>query len=260
MIESWLAAKAGLIGVWFVALAAAERLAPSAPRPPGERRIARNLGLWAGNALMNPLLIVPIAAAAATFEVWRRPDAPAWVWLCIDLVALDLWAYGWHRANHEWRWLWRFHRVHHLDRFLDVTSAVRFHPGEVLISALARAPLLALADIALVSVVVFDVLMLAAALFHHSNLRLPRRLESVLRLVVVTPSHHWVHHHVRSEDTNSNYGAVLTLWDRLFGSWSATQRTPAMPIGLEAEPDRPLPALAAAPFAHAPGQAPAGSG
>ncbi len=237
--------KLAIVGVWFAALVLAERLRPAAPRPPGSdaSRWTRNLGLWATNTLMNPVITVPIAIAATAFDVWSRPAA-----LALDLLLLDLWAYLWHRANHEWPLLWRFHRVHHLDEFLDTTSAVRFHPGEVLISALARAPLIVAADIPIASIAMFDTLALAAALFHHSNVRLPAALEAGLRALIVTPSHHWVHHHAVRRDTDSNYGIVFTLWDRALGTWSPAARTPDMRIGVEGAADRPLPALAAAPF------------
>lgn len=239
-----------VVGAWFALLAAGERLAPAAKRPRGSEapRLARNLGLWAANTLMNPFITVPVGAAAAAFPLWARPDWPIWVALPLDLLLLDLWTYFWHRANHEWPLLWRFHRVHHLDEFLDTTSAVRFHPGEVLLSALARAPLIVAADIPFASIAVFDTLVLLAALFHHSNQRLPVWFERALRLVVVTPSHHWVHHHAVRADTNSNYGTLLTLWDSLFRSWSPTRRTPEMRIGVEGESDASPSALAAAPF------------
>ncbi len=239
-----------VVGAWFALLAAGERLVPAAKRPRGSEksRLTRNLGLWAANTLMNPFITVPIGAAAAAFPLWTRPDLPLWAALALDLLLLDLWTYCWHRANHEWRPLWRFHRVHHLDEFLDTTSAVRLHPGEVLISALARTPLIVAGDVSLASIAVFDTLVLLGALFHHSNLRLPALLERVARLVVVTPSHHWVHHHAVRADTNSNYGTLLTLWDRTFRSWSPTVRTPAMRIGVEGEGDKPSPMLAIAPF------------
>jgi sterol desaturase/sphingolipid hydroxylase (fatty acid hydroxylase superfamily) len=249
MIAALAPAKAAIAIAWFAMLALAERVAPAAPRPPHSdvARLARNLGLWAVNTLMNPFVTAPIGAAAAALPLWTRPDL-GWAGLVFDFVLLDLWTYAWHRANHECPLLWRFHRVHHLDQFLDTTSAVRFHPGEVLISALARAPLIIAADVPVLSLVLFDALMLLAALFHHSNVRLPRGLEAALRQLVVTPSHHWVHHHVERADTNSNYGGVLTLWDRLFASWSPHARTGDMRIGAGEDQDAPLWALAAAPF------------
>ncbi|MEQ1619493.1 MAG: sterol desaturase family protein [Terricaulis sp.] len=239
-----------VVSAWFALLAAGERLAPAAKRPRSSDapRLTRNLGLWAANTLMNPFITVPIGAAAAAFPLWARPDLAPWAAFALDLLLLDLWTYAWHRANHEWPLLWRFHRVHHLDEFLDTTSAVRFHPGEVLLSALARAPPIVAADVSLGSILLFDTLVLLGALFHHSNLRLPALLERALRVVMVTPSHHWVHHHALRADTNSNYGTLLTLWDSLFRSWSPTRRTPEMRIGVEGESDVSPSALAAAPF------------
>jgi sterol desaturase/sphingolipid hydroxylase (fatty acid hydroxylase superfamily) len=249
VIEALLSVKIIVIGAWFAVLAVGERLVPAAPRPPKSDapRLARNLGLWGANTLMSPFITVPIGVAAASLQVWTRPEL-GWAGLILDLLILDLWTYFWHRANHEWPLLWRFHRVHHLDRFLDATSAVRFHPGEVLISALARAPLIILADIQIASLLVFDALVLIGALFHHSNLKLPAKLESALRVVIVTPSHHWVHHHVERADTNSNYATLLTVWDRIFGSWSPHARTAEMAIGAGDDPDAPLARLALAPF------------
>ncbi len=239
-----------IIGAWFAALALGERLAAASRRPAGSdaARLPRNLGLWIANTAMNPFIIAPISVVAATFDLWSRPAAPLWAGMALDFLMLDLWAYAWHRANHAWPLLWRFHRVHHLDRFLDTTSAVRFHPGEVLISALARAPLIVAADIPITSIALFDSLLLLGALFHHSNLRLPATMEAALRAFIVTPSHHWVHHHVDVRDTNSNYAAILTLWDRLFASWSPTARTTDMPIGAGDAPDETLPRLAIEPF------------
>jgi sterol desaturase/sphingolipid hydroxylase (fatty acid hydroxylase superfamily) len=244
------AVKILVAAFWFAALALSERARPAAPRPheSDAPRLARNLGLWVANALMNPFITVPISVAASSFVLWSRPALPFWTGLALDLLVLDLWTYAWHRANHAWPLLWRFHRVHHLDQFLDTTSAVRFHPGEVLISALARTPLIVAVDVPIESIALFDTLALLGALFHHSNVRLPRRLEAVLRWVVVTPSHHWVHHHAMREDTDSNYGTLLTLWDRAFSSWSPTARVPGLEIGVENETDLKLPALVATPF------------
>ena len=243
--------KLAVTGVWAAALAAMERWRPASPRPPHSDapRLTRNLALWLANTLMNPVLTAPIAVAAAAAPLWSRPAAwQAWWAPALDFLVLDLWIYAWHRANHEWPLLWRFHEIHHRDAFLDVSSGVRFHPGEVLISALARAPLIIALDLPLASVLAFDGLVTIAALFHHSNVRLPAGLEALLRQLVVTPSHHWVHHHAVRRDTDSNYGAVLTLWDRVLGTWSPTVRTPGMAIGAEGAPDLPLAALAARPF------------
>lgn len=237
------------LAVWAAMIAGAERLRPATARPANETRVLRNLALWLANAAMNPLLTLPIAAGAAAFDPWTRPDL-GWPGFVLDLLILDLWAWAWHVANHRVPLLWRFHEVHHRDAFLDATSAVRFHPGEVLISALARVPLIVALDIPFASIIVFDALLTASALFHHSNIRLPSRAETLLRIVIVTPSHHWVHHHARRTDTDSNYGVLLTVWDRLFGQWSMRNRAPDMEIGVEGTAgDLSLLRLVARPFA-----------
>jgi sterol desaturase/sphingolipid hydroxylase (fatty acid hydroxylase superfamily) len=216
----------------------------------GLRRVARNLSLFGLNLLLSPLVVLPVTAWAASFEVGLRPAFwSGWHGLALDVLLLDLWIYWWHRLNHEWQPLWRFHQVHHLDETLDTTTAVRFHFGEVLLSALARAGVVVLLDFPLASVVVFEGLVLAASLFHHSDAGLPAGLERALGRVVVTPALHWVHHHALRADTDSNYGTIFAFWDPLFASRSLTRRWRGMPIGVERLRDRPLPRLLLAPFA-----------
>lgn len=241
-----------VFGVW-------ERLRPAAASPlllrlgqrsaAAWRRLGRNLGLAGVNALLSPLLVLPVSAWADGFSIGLRPAAwGGWPGLVLDLVLLDLWLYWWHRANHELLVLWRFHAVHHLDETLDTTTALRFHFGEVALSAVARALLIVLLDIPLTSVVLFEGLVLACTVFHHSDARLPGPVEGALSRVVVTPSIHWLHHHALRADTDSNYGTVLSCWDRLFRSRSCGRRTADMPIGVERMRDRPLLPLLAAPF------------
>lgn len=134
-------------------------------------------------------------------------------------MLLDGWIYWWHRANHEVRFLWRFHQVHHLDSFLDTTSALRFHAGEVLLSALVRGGVIFVVAVPFAHVVAFETLVVLAAIFHHSNVSLPDRLEQVLCLVIVTPSIHWVHHHASRADTDSNYSTVEATALRVRRLW-----------------------------------------
>ena len=254
--------KIALVGGWFAALFLAEHLAPAAPTPeairlsrhfsaPGWRRLARNVSFWLANACLSLLIVVPLtrlAADAAWVPQWR----PAW-WsgtagLLLDLLLLDFLIYWWHRANHRVSFLWRFHDVHHRDAFLDTTSAVRFHPGEVVLSALARAAVMVPLGLPLASVLSFEILVLLAALFHHSNIRLPGWFERPLSWLIVTPSIHWVHHHAARRDTDSNYGTVFSFWDRLFGSRSATPRSAGMAIGVDGESEKDLLTLAMLPF------------
>ena len=252
--QALLTYKVAAIGGWLALLFALERLLPAAARPIadgrfGWRRLGRNFGLFVLNIGLSPVLVVPVSALAASLALdWR----PAW-WsglpgLVVDLLLLDLFLYWWHRANHAVPLLWRFHEVHHLDRFLDTSSALRFHFGEVALSAVARTAIIVPLGVPLSSVLVFETLVLMAALFHHSNLRLPKRFEGALSRVIITPSIHWVHHHAVRADTDSNYGTILSLWDRLFASRSPTPRRLDMPIGVEGEHDRGLPALLVRPL------------
>jgi len=256
-IEDLLPWKTAAVIAWLGIFLIAERWRPAAREPRrvdgqpagGGRRLARNAALWLGNAALAPLLVVPVTLLAAGHRLGWRPD---W-WsgaggLALDLLVLDLAIYWWHRANHVVPLLWRFHEIHHLDRFLDVTSAGRFHFGEVALSALARAGVILLLDVPVTSVIVFETALLMAAIFHHSNLALPPGLERGLARVIITPSIHWVHHRARRRDTDSNYGTILSAWDRVFRTRSPTPRTLDMPIGVERRAERDLIGLIARPF------------
>jgi sterol desaturase/sphingolipid hydroxylase (fatty acid hydroxylase superfamily) len=271
-LTAFVAAKGVIVAAWFVLLFAGERLHPAAPRPMavaepwpgglpmlragGWARLGRNLALWLVNTVLSPLVVLPLtvwAAGQGTSEGGLDLGLrPAW-WsgasgLVADLLLLDVLIYWWHRANHRVPFLWRFHAVHHLDGFLDTTSALRFHFGEVLLSALARAAVIVALGIPLASVLAFEALLLVATIFHHSNLRLPAPLERALAAVIVTPSIHWVHHHAVRRDTDSNYATILSLWDPLFRSRSAMRRAPDMKIGVEGQGEESLAALLIRPF------------
>jgi len=244
-----LSGKGIAVAAMFAAMFLGERLLPAVRPPAGWRRAARNLGLWGANLALSPLIVLPITAWAAGHGLFARP---AW-WsglpgLALDLALLDFWIYWWHRANHEIPFLWRFHEVHHLDRFLDSTTALRFHFGEVALSALVRAGVIVAFGFPFVSVVAFETLVLVAALFHHSNLRIPSGLERALARVVITPSIHWVHHHRTRADTDSNYGTVFSFWDRIFGTRSPSPRRPDMPLGVEGREERDFARLLIIPF------------
>lgn len=201
----------------------------------------RNFGLWALFLIASPLLTFPLSALAAAHPLWPREGVTAAPLLAaVDLVLLDLWTYFQHRAYHEVPALWRLHAPHHFDEHLDTTTAGRFHVGEILASAALRLPLIMALAVPVAHVVAYDALLMAAALFHHSNIRLPARAERNLSRLVVTPAIHWVHHHAKRADTDSNYGGVLSVWDPIFGTRSRTPRQPSMKIGVEGEHDRPL--------------------
>ncbi len=253
--------KGALVLAWFAALFLAERWrplakVPNAPLAGGTlprfgiwSRVLRNLGLWVANVGLSPLVVIPVTLWASSHALDWRPD---WwsglLGLLIDLLILDFLIYWWHRVNHEVQFLWRFHEIHHLDGFLDTTSALRFHFGEVLLSASARALVIILLGMPFFSVIVFEILVLLSALFHHSNLRLGPRTERILAKVIITPAIHWVHHHAVRRDTDSNYGTIFSFWDPLFGSRSTTERWSEMPIGVERTAERGFFSLLIRPF------------
>lgn len=240
--------KAAVLLGWFATVFLLERLVAAAARPLASGRVVRNLSLWVLVMILSPLLVLPIAYWASEHALWSRPDAPIALWLATDLLVLDLFTYLLHIAYHRVPAMWRLHQPHHLDRFLDSTSALRFHFGEVLLSAIFRAPLVIAFAIPFAHVVVFELILTAVSIFHHSNIRLPSWLEYALSRVMVTPSIHWVHHHRRWEDTNSNYGGVLSIWDRIFRTKSATQRSPDMEIGTPGVDEKTLIGLLLAPL------------
>jgi len=248
--------KSVIVACLLLGLFIAERYSPSVIVPESVKsnnRITKNLSLWLCNSLLSPLIVLPITLYAVNLGVnWRSGAFGGWFdsWngLLIDIVILDLWIYWWHRANHRLPILWRFHRVHHLDQWLDVTSAVRFHFGEVFLSALVRSVVILCLGIPLVSVIIFEGLILINAGFHHSNIRLPVKLERVMSCVVITPSIHWVHHHAIQLDTDSNYGTIFSFWDRVFGSKSKNNRTLDMIIGLDERSDKSFTQLMLEPF------------
>jgi sterol desaturase/sphingolipid hydroxylase (fatty acid hydroxylase superfamily) len=241
--------KGFIVIVVLVALLVLERIYPMARVIGGLRRLGRNLGLSGLNAILSWLIVVPLTAAAVGHALeWRPLWWAGWQGLVADVLILDLWIYGWHRANHLFPLLWRFHKIHHLDNFLDASSGLRFHFAEVLLSSVVRAVVILLLGVPLASVLVFETLVAVFAMFQHSNLRLPQAFERVLSWVIVTPSIHWIHHHAVRSDTDSNYAFLLSVWDRVFQSRSPTVRTVEMPIGIEGKADQSLPELVKRPF------------
>jgi sterol desaturase/sphingolipid hydroxylase (fatty acid hydroxylase superfamily) len=258
-IEFLLSIKLMVVGGVLALFAIYERIYPAAGGPLLLRfgratkaawlRLFKNVSLLGINALISPIIVVPITVFAADHSFGFRPDWwSGWLGLGLDILLLDLWIYWWHRANHELQFLWRFHSVHHLDETLDTSSALRFHFGEVILSALVRGVVIVVFDLPLASVLLFEAIVLASAIFHHSDAKLPERLETALSKVIITPSIHWIHHHAIRADTDSNYGTLFSFWDPLFRSRSATKRTPDMPIGVEGLKDRSLPGLITTPL------------
>lgn len=218
---------------------------------------AGNLVLGVGNAAIAAVLFAAatlwITEAARQREIGLLPllglTGPARIALAV--VLFDLWQYAWHRLNHRVPFLWRFHAVHHSDRELDATSGFRFHTGEILLSSLARLAVLPLLGMTVGEVVVYELIFLPIVLFHHSNVRLPGRIDRALRWLIVTPWMHWVHHSDYRPETDSNYASIFSFWDRLFRSFRLRSDPGEIRLGLEdmeREEWATLPGMLAMPF------------
>jgi sterol desaturase/sphingolipid hydroxylase (fatty acid hydroxylase superfamily) len=149
----------------------------------------------------------------------------------LAVLLLDGWMYVWHRANHTIPVLWRFHRVHHSDRHMDVTTATRFHLGEHVTSSLLRLGLIPLLGIELWNLVVYDTLVIAITQFHHADISIGR-WDRWLRYLIVTPTMHKVHHSDYQPETDSNYSSVLSIWDRFAGSFRMRPDPKTLVFGL----------------------------
>jgi sterol desaturase/sphingolipid hydroxylase (fatty acid hydroxylase superfamily) len=146
---------------------------------------------------------------------------------------MDAWMYGWHRANHRIPLLWRFHRVHHSDPRLDVTTAARFHIGEIALSSTLRLAVFPLLGVALWQALLYEALLLPIIQFHHSNVALPERWDRLLRWVIVTPNMHRVHHSRFQPETDSNYSSIFSFWDRLARTFRQVHDARSLRIGLD---------------------------
>lgn len=146
-------------------------------------------------------------------------EIPFWVGALAASVLFDGWIYFWHRLNHVIPFFWRFHQVHHSDTQMDMSTALRFHPGEILLSSLVNIAVFVILGITIELIVVYKIVFNLNVLWHHSNIALPEKWDRLLRFVLVSPNMHRVHHSMKVRETNSNYSSVLSIWDRLFGSY-----------------------------------------
>ncbi len=231
----------------FALFAIVERLAPLVA-------VVRRRGRWATNlamvvidalalravAIALPALAVGAAvdAAAQGWGLFNQLGWPLWLEFVLAVLILDFAIWAQHWLTHRVPLFWRFHRVHHADPEFDVTTAVRFHPVEIAASMLLKIGLVyALGPLAL-AVLVFEVLLNGTSMFNHANIAMPVGLERAVRTVLVTPAMHRVHHSTRKAEHNSNFGFALSVWDRLFGTYTA-RADAEMKVGLEWQDERP---------------------
>ena len=204
-------------------------------------RWSSNLGLVVVGALLVrlafPVVAVGTAAIAAErgWGLFNWVAAPSWLAIVLSVVALDLAIYAQHVVFHKVPPLWRLHRMHHSDVDIDATTGVRFHPFEIALSMAIKMAMILILGAPAVAVVIFEVLLNATAMFNHGNVKLPQAVDRVLRRVIVTPDFHRVHHSVHRDETDSNYGFNLSVWDRLFRTYRPQPRDghETMTIGLD---------------------------
>ena len=197
-----------------------------------------NSGLWAVDGLVIAITCgacacsVALWAARVRFGLLNAAPAPLPITIPATIVGLDLVSYAWHRANHRFPFFWRFHRVHHSDASFTVSTALRFHPGELLLSLPLRLAAIAAIGAPVVAVAIFEVVFMLANLLEHGNIDLPLALEKNLARLSITPALHRLHHSRRRSDLDSNFGTVFSFWDRLFGTYRPSSSAVAVEVGL----------------------------
>lgn len=235
----------------FALFAGLEALAPRRARSFSRaRRWTTNLALTVIDSLTLRLLAITLpalavgAAADAAAQGWglfNRLAWPAWLEFGLTILLFDFAIWAQHLITHKVPVLWRFHRVHHADRDFDVTTAVRFHPVEIAASMGLKIGLIYLLGPPALAILCFEILLNATALFNHANLRLPAWLDAALRLLIVTPDMHRVHHSVFRHEHDSNYGFALSVWDRIFRTYRPQPEAghSDMTVGLQWQDERP---------------------
>ncbi len=194
-------------------------------------------------AIAQPLLAAGAALDAQTqgWGVMNGLEWPLWISMVITILIFDLAIWAQHLITHKVPFLWRFHRVHHADRDVDVTTAIRFHPIEIALSMFLKIALVYVLGPPVIGVIIFEILLNGTAMFNHANIKLPLGLDAVLRRVLVTPDMHRVHHSDQRREHDSNYGFALSIWDRIFGTYIAQPEKghDEMTVGLQWQDDRP---------------------
>jgi sterol desaturase/sphingolipid hydroxylase (fatty acid hydroxylase superfamily) len=251
-LENEIAIRVAVFFGVLAVLTTLERLVPRRPLvQPRNRRWVTNLALVVIDTLTVRALAValPILAVAAAVDagqlglgLFNQLDWPGWVELLLAVLIFDFAIWLQHLITHKVPLFWRFHRVHHADRDFDVTTALRFHPVEIAASAMLKVGLVYLIGPSALAVIVFEILLNATAMFNHANLALPLWLDRVVRLVLVTPDMHRVHHSIHRAEHDSNYGFSLSVWDRMFRTYVPQPAAghDAMTVGLEWQDDRPM--------------------
>jgi sterol desaturase/sphingolipid hydroxylase (fatty acid hydroxylase superfamily) len=227
----------------FLIMGVCEVLSPRRRREiPRLFRWSNNLGIVVLDSvvvkLCFPLLALGMAVIAGdrSWGLFNLIELPLWIAFVVSIILLDMAIYFQHVLFHRVPMLWRLHRAHHTDLEFDVTTGIRFHPIEIVMSMGIKLILVFVLGPPVIAVLIFEILLNASAMFNHSNFYIPVSLDRVLRRLIVTPDMHRVHHSVLQKETNSNYGFFLPWWDRLFGTYcdQPQEGHEGMQIGIEA--------------------------
>ena len=194
--------------------------------------------------LLGPIAALSIASWVNFHNIglFNATDWPLWLEVSLAFIIFDFAIYLQHVVTHKVPLLWRLHKVHHSDRDLDASSALRFHPLEIMLSMIYKCSLIFLIGPAVIAVLIFEIFLNASAIFNHANLTLPFRIDRLIRLFIVTPDMHRVHHSIIPSETDSNFGFNLSIWDRIFKTYKAQPKAghTEMVIGLsEHQTDAP---------------------
>ncbi len=235
----------------FVLFAIIEAIIPGKARvETRKRRWVANWGLSILNTLTINLMawILPVLAVGAAIDagnngwgLFNNIDLPAWVEIIAAMLILDFAIWFQHLITHKIPILWRLHQVHHADRDMDVSTAIRFHPIEIALSMGLKIGLVYLLGPAALAVILFEIILNGSALFNHANINLPPRLDAAIRLLLVTPDMHRIHHSDIRDEHDSNYGFSLSIWDRIFRTYTDKPQKGRddMTVGLRWQDERP---------------------
>ena len=213
------------------------------PARPWEDKRSKRIGFHLGLSVFNnlilrfpafvPLLYLNALAYDRGFGILSMFELSTVTHILVSLVVMDMFNYWWHRFNHRIPLLWRFHKVHHVDTHVDVTTSLRFHPGELFLSTIVKASWILLLGPSVWAFIIFESAITLFAQFHHSNIDLGDKGERIVRSMIVTPRFHTGHHTVCKRTGNANFSTIFIFWDKLFGTYNEPDYEEMKFLGLE---------------------------
>lgn len=224
---------------------------------PKKKRIHNRKDRWITNGLITLIntasvnivhIAIPLIAIVAAVDVsngkmglFNIINFPIWIEIILTVIILDFIIWGQHLLSHKIPFVWRFHRMHHTDRDLDVTTAVRFHPFEIIFSMFIKITSIYILGASAIAVIIFEIMLNGMAMFNHANLRIPFRIENILRKFIVTPDLHRIHHSIYIDEHNKNFGFSLSIWDKIFKCYLDQPRDghKDMKLGLKWQNNKP---------------------